>query len=337
MSKSHHPARQGFEKAFEAYVEAYMQRRDLSALTDMLHEDFCGFGTALDESYANKAEGLAIFKRDIETAPQALEITWHDKNLTMLDCDNALMRTRMDLATEIAGQAIKLNELRMLMSFHRDPAGIRITAIHISFPSAVHGSDESYPLKELEERASVLRKMVTNETRTIQEAYQELSQLLNTDALTDLSSRRYLETQILHEWQRFQRFDRSFSLLLLDFDDFKAINDNYGHAAGDKTLQQAANAILAAVRDTDIAGRWGGDEILILMPECDLDQTVKIDARIRREFRLQDWLVEPISFSAGAGQISRGESPQNLFLRIDKALYEAKRSGKGRLILATEQ
>lgn len=137
-----------------------MTGRNLEMLDGMVLENFSGFGTGIDETFYIKAMGMKIFERDIKSAPNELHYNIHRHEIKLTDQSNAIVVTELDLKTTIAGQEIKLNNLRMMMVMHEEGGIVKISGIHISFPTEVHAEGESYPLKELEDRNKALRRMV---------------------------------------------------------------------------------------------------------------------------------------------------------------------------------
>ena len=132
-----------------------------------------------------------------------------------------------------------------------------------------------------------------------------------------------------------RRYSRPLSCLLIDIDFFKAVNDTYGHAAGDTALRQAARVIADSVRGSDVVCRYGGEEFLVLAPETGLDGARALAEKIRRAFppRLfgDAGRVFPLTLSAGVAQLSTDESGNDMIARADDALYHAKQTGRDRV------
>lgn len=159
----------------------------------------------------------------------------------------------------------------------------------------------------------------------------QLRQIAERDVLTGLYNRRYGE----------QRLDElacagsTLSALLCDIDHFKSINDRYGHAAGDRALQSCSQALLGSVRQSDICVRWGGEEFLLILPNCSLEKAAWMGARILAAVRgCAADETGALTVSIGMAQLRAGEHPHELLLRADLALYAAKAAGRDRLELA---
>ena len=166
----------------------------------------------------------------------------------------------------------------------------------------------------------------------------ELFHQANTDALTGLSNRRYFLFQAEQEMRRAQRFDRKLSVIMMDLDHFKKVNDTFGHAVGDIVLQTIARVGLESLRESDIMGRLGGEEFAVLLPETNVKAAEEVAERL-----LQHVDETPIKVgrktlkcttSLGVAQISsRDKSFDDLLARADKALYQAKEEGRDRVVV----
>jgi diguanylate cyclase (GGDEF)-like protein len=165
-----------------------------------------------------------------------------------------------------------------------------------------------------------------------------LEQRAHVDGLTGLSNRAALEERLTAEWARFQRHGGALAVLIVDLDHFKAVNDTYGHAAGDEVLRVAAETLRAAVRTSDLAARYGGEEFLVIAPQCDLAGAVKTADRFRHRLSATPIPVDKgplrVTASVGAAAVPEIEagSPVGLLARADHALYQAKARGRDRVV-----
>ncbi len=161
-----------------------------------------------------------------------------------------------------------------------------------------------------------------------------------TDALTGLYNRRYLETQLTQLIE--QSIDRGkvLSLLTLDIDFFKSVNDTYGHDAGDRVLQEVAGRIRGSVRSVDLACRTGGEEFVVVLPGADLTIAEKVGERIRRAIAAKPFMLShgshlTITASLGVSSLAaEQDTVDDLLKRADRALYRAKREGRNRVVPA---
>lgn len=162
------------------------------------------------------------------------------------------------------------------------------------------------------------------------------------DGLTGLANRRAAEDHLAAELSRIQRFGGPLSIVIADLDDFKVVNDRFGHPAGDLVLREFARTLEEGVRDVDLASRWGGEEFVLLLPGTDSAGAVHVAERIR--VALANRLIlsaegEPIDVTAsfGVAGYPESESAQDLLAAADSALYAAKRGGKNRVSTAHER
>jgi len=156
------------------------------------------------------------------------------------------------------------------------------------------------------------------------------------DGLTGIANRRQCEEALTAEISRADRLGAPMTLVLADLDDFKAVNDLHGHTVGDDVLREFASVLKATVRDSDLAGRWGGEEFMLLLPGTDAAGAANLADRVRaglaeRSFLGRDGEVVTVTCSFGVAQHSPGDHERELFASADRALYRAKREGKNRV------
>lgn len=156
------------------------------------------------------------------------------------------------------------------------------------------------------------------------------------DGLTGIANRRQCEESLASEIAQADRLGTPLTLVLADLDDFKAVNDIHGHAVGDDVLREFAAVLKATLRDSDIAGRWGGEEFLLLLPGADAEGGANLAERVRaalaeRSFLGRDGEVVTVTCSFGVAQLTAGATDRELFAAADQGLYRAKREGKNRV------
>jgi diguanylate cyclase (GGDEF)-like protein len=171
-----------------------------------------------------------------------------------------------------------------------------------------------------------------------------LKELSITDPLTGLFNRRYFDERFFEEIQRSKRHSLSFSLAMIDIDDFKLFNDTEGHLAGDEILKNIANIAKDSLRIIDVIARFGGEEFAVIMPQTDKDEAFMVTERIRKsivEYLPRTWNVFPndaITISIGIASFpSDGNDRKSLIRNADKALYTAKIKGKDRTVVWADQ
>jgi diguanylate cyclase (GGDEF)-like protein len=190
------------------------------------------------------------------------------------------------------------------------------------------GDDSIDELEQLAERAG---PAIDNARR-----FREARQLADLDALTGLHNRRYFHETLAREVARAHRYSRDLALVIFDLDDFKAINDQIGHLAGDGVLADAAARVRDVVRSADIACRVGGDEFAVVLPESTLRDVDQLYRRIQHAVSAQPLgEVGRIVFSAGVAELRPEDDAVSFFQRADDALYRAKEAGKGKIVSAS--
>lgn len=188
---------------------------------------------------------------------------------------------------------------------------------------------------ELEER--VIERTAQLEQRAIEleEANRKISELVYLDSLTGVANRRCLEETLVREVSRGERLGHPLTVILMDVDHFKSVNDTYGHAMGDKVLQFVAHTLSALSRPYDLIARYGGEEFLILMPSATLENGRVVAERFRGGISTMAIEGFPVKVTAsfGVASLLPGRSAYSLFDRADRALYRAKQNGRDRIEL----
>lgn len=147
--------------------------------------------------------------------------------------------------------------------------------------------------------------------------------------LTGLMNCSRFDDLLKHEVGRLGRYMRSFSLIMLDIDFFKTINDRQGHDVGDQVLRTLAAQLESSLRSADYCARWGGEEFIILAPETSLQQATKLAEKIRRGIASTTFQeAEHVTVSLGVAEATVNDTPKSMMKRVDNALYQAKESGR---------
>jgi len=166
-------------------------------------------------------------------------------------------------------------------------------------------------------------------------ANEQLMTLANTDPLTNLLNRRIMMTRLQEEKESTDRTGQPFSLIMLDVDNFKQINDEYGHDGGDFVLISVAEKIKLGLRKNDLVARWGGDEFLIMLPEVALVDSEAIGEKIRQRVVNSPFIYHeldiPVTVTLGISQCDKDSGIGNCIRKADLALYKGKQGGKNRL------
>jgi diguanylate cyclase (GGDEF)-like protein len=193
--------------------------------------------------------------------------------------------------------------------------------------SRSHSWDDD-EVRELEELALRAGPAIENAKR-----FREARQLADLDALTGLHNRRYFHETLSREVARAQRYDRQLALVVLDLDDFKAINDRIGHLTGDAVIAESAERVRDVVRTADIACRVGGDEFAEILQESTLADADQLYRRLQAALSTRPiGQAGRLSFSAGVAELKPEDDPTTFFERADEALYVAKERGKAQVV-----
>lgn len=208
---------------------------------------------------------------------------------------------------------------------------IEFTARVVRDPSTGEANEAVVTMRDISERKALEEK---------------LSTLALTDGLTELANRRAFDEALDREWKRTLREGSQISLLLLDLDCFKEFNDHYGHQVGDDCLRAVARAVAGAVRATDIAARYGGEEIAVILPSTNTGGSVEGAEKVRSAVEALQITHEGNPEGGGWVTVSVGVAtalsrqggtmrmPESLLLAADNALYKAKREGRNRVATA---
>ena len=162
-----------------------------------------------------------------------------------------------------------------------------------------------------------------------------LLKLSKTDKLTDLYNRSKLDQILREQSERFHRYGTACGIAILDIDHFKRVNDNYGHQTGDKVLQQFATILRSNIRTTDVVGRWGGEEFLLIAPSTTSAETTRLAEKLLQQVRDTDFAeIGHLTASAGVSSIEDGQDITATLRLADNALYVAKRNGRDQVFCA---
>lgn len=181
-----------------------------------------------------------------------------------------------------------------------------------------------------------IKKQVMELKEYITKKKEELKDLAFKDKLTNLYNRRFFDERMAEEWERAHRYKRDLALIMIDIDHFKQINDQYGHQEGDRALKTVANLIFQSIRKNDIASRYGGEEMVVILPETRDITALKAAEKIRLNIELKAKAVLGFSLTISAGVAGKGETTtksNDLIELADQALYYSKKNGRNRVSL----
>ena len=207
-----------------------------------------------------------------------------------------------------------------------------------SYEQAIHEGAADFLIKPLRisELALRIKRALEHRRLKIEQAklVGDLERLAVTDELTGLFNRRHLMERLDEEVRRADRYSRPLTLLMIDIDHFKHLNDHCGHAAGDEALTSLGKLLRADVRLSDQAFRYGGEEFVILLPELKLPESMLVAERLRNDIEAASLTGSPecnLTVSIGVAEHDGEESPDSLLHRVDQAMYRAKFSGRNQV------
>ncbi|MFG6485595.1 GGDEF domain-containing protein [Roseateles sp. BYS78W] len=206
-----------------------------------------------------------------------------------------------------------------------------VEALHFSFAAILMTA-----VSVLSVNMARLRAKLGRRTAELHAALERIQYLAHHDELTSISNRRHLSERLAAEQLNQRHSGQTMSLVLIDIDHFKLVNDRHGHAAGDAVLRHFAATLQATLRSTDFAGRWGGEEFLVVTPQASADTAAALVERLREALAATSFdTAVPglrITFSAGVAECAPGEDLHLAIDRADRALYQAKQTGRDRTV-----
>ncbi len=233
---------------------------------------------------------------------------------------------KMDTYSKKIAQAENINELNEILSdVMRDTRTIQAEALQ-SRDQMLSAHQEA---RDAEARI-----------RALEAELAEVSALASHDQLTNSLNRRGLDDAMEREQSRSERQGTSLSLALLDLDDFKRLNDEHGHEAGDEALIHVVRIIRDTLRSMDVVGRFGGEEFIVLLPDTPLNEAASVVSRLQKELTKRIFMYNNqklfLTFSAGVATRHAGEDLRETIKRADAAMYRAKKAGKNRVVMADD-
>ncbi|MEY8746949.1 sensor domain-containing diguanylate cyclase [Paenibacillus tundrae] len=219
---------------------------------------------------------------------------------SVVDCVVVVMRKRIEHEKDILQTKTKLQELYQATQ----EANKELERLH-----------EEYEVKQ----------------QALLKVNDQLETMASTDPLTGLKNRRFFQNSLLASLILLEQQHNHFSLLVIDIDHFKSINDTYGHPIGDLVLGNLAGLLQSMSRSSDVVARYGGEEFVIILADCDHEQAMEVAERYRSEVASSDWGQYNITVSIGVATAVQGDTDTSVFQRADTALYASKTAGRNRV------
>lgn len=226
------------------------------------------------------------------------------------------------------GKIVEYNEdgsLALMIGAHLNIHELKEVQSAVFQQSKLSNEDKLSFEQEVEKRTAEL----TDVNQKLANNIKKIEQLRNTDYLTSVYNRHKSETELVSEMARSKRYHSPLSVALFDIDEFKNINDTYGHQKGDVVLQKVSQLVLSHIRETDILGRWGGDEFFIILPGVRLSEAIISIEKIRSLIALSAFYESmKVTCSFGVTEYAVGDTVSSIYKRTDIGLYRAKHAGR---------
>ena len=220
---------------------------------------------------------------------------------------------------------------RLLLREDETDVHVLVSARAIEIEGAACGIFTFIDTTELE-TAKRERGAAPDRLNTTLEEKAAMTALATTDPLTGIANRRELNSRLSEELSRADRYGTPFCVLLLDLDHFKEINDTHGHHVGDLVLLGVAHLLHEECREPDLAGRWGGEEFMMILSQTDVSKAERVASRVRDRVSNENSVgTDQLTISIGVSSFEAGDTQESLLERVDRALYAAKEMGRDRV------
>jgi len=322
-----HAAAEVLRRFFQVQTEA-----DHDSVAAFLSEEHTGFGTGPDELVLSKQTALDLITRQREQASDVQVVDFSILRTHMVMPDVCVLLGTARYTASVSGEDLELH-VRMSFVLERTSGDWKLAHQHISEPALEQGVGESYPLQRIKARNLELEALVAERTQDLEHAMTALRREATTDRLTSLPNRAKLDEILTREHARVQRGGEQVLLGIIDIDNFKNVNDDFGHITGDSVLRSVASVLASSLRGSDVVGRWGGEEFLLILHEGSGSSADKALDRIRTELKQHDFGIgRGVTVSGGLTRYQDPESLDSWLSRADSLLYEAKTGGRDRIL-----
>ncbi|GAB4424953.1 MAG: hypothetical protein Kow002_14500 [Anaerolineales bacterium] len=326
------PACQDAYRAFLKYLSASAER-DMAAVEEMFASGHSGFGTGMDEIALNRGRALYLIEREFKQVDN--QTSYQARLLAGTQVSETLC-VLMALVTHklaVLGEKEVFGPMRYSVVMQQEADFWKVLHLHISVPWGAQGRGESYPLQKVEEKNKLLREAVYLKTRQLEKTLVDMAYLTTIDQFTGAINRTRFEELVDLDIKRIKRYGDNASLIMLDIDHYKRVNDTYGHMVGDRVIIEFVQVVQSQLREADTLARWGGDEFSILLPRQSLEMAIRAAERIRQAVADHDFGVAiEITASQGVGQYHPGDNLDTWLKRVDDLLYVAKKRGRNLVV-----
>lgn len=295
------------------------------------------------------ADLVGRVRRGLEEGKRGLESFLNDVNERLAELGDNLSRSRLDRQSsqedrQTLGEQVKqeVAGIRISVEGAQDVDGLKkavrsgLAAVETHVVEHLRVEEQRHARAEEETRATSERlDRLVAETGRLRERLQRARERAVRDPLTGLYNRLAYTERVAQAFAHWRRYGDPLSLVVLDVDHFKALNDRYGHAAGDRALKAISDVLAGTLRESDFLARHGGEEFVALLPKTDRFACANVAEKLRQavealQFQYQNQRVS-ITISCGAAEFRHGDTPESVFERADQALYRAKQTGRNRV------
>lgn len=324
-----------FPPSFEARLQAIKTTLETPVSTDRLIavlDDIANIIDDVQKMLEREKHEIELFLKSVTERIQFIDSSLNEGEASRLEGLEAGKQFRSDVRRE-------MNDMRTSVADAEDFEQLKgsiVNSLDAVEERIVNFQKNEEQRQEAEElRISELNRRIGDlqiQTGRLQQSLKKSRHEASKDMLTGLGNRRALDQRIEQEYNRWKRYGKPLSLVMLDIDHFKKINDTYGHQAGDKALKTLASRLEENVRETDYVARYGGEEFAIIMPETLAEAAFIVADKLREtvascEFHYRDTPVK-ITISCGIAQFHHNDETDHVFKRADDALYAAKQGGR---------
>lgn len=294
------------------------------------------------------ADLVGRVRRGLEEEKRGLESFLSDVSERLVELGDNLSRSRLDrqasqegretlgeqVTQEVAGLRISVERAQDVNGL-KEAVRLGLAAVETHVGEHLRVEERRHAKAEEEARATSERLVhLVAETGRLRERLHRARERAVRDPLTGLYNRLAYAERSAQAFAHWRRYGDPLSLLVLDVDHFKALNDRYGHAAGDRALKAISDVLAGTLRESDFLARYGGEEFVALLPKTGRDACANVAEKLRQavealQFQYQNQRVS-ITISCGAAEFRQGDTPESVFERADQALYRAKQAGRNR-------
>ncbi len=325
------------EEQVESLKQTLADEPDLQQIPQAI-EDITNLIHSIRRVVNQERKGLEDFLGQLMSRLSMIDGALEESNSTnqaINECHHKLEEEIQEQTCHIESQARSATDLSQLKSMVQQRV------------DAIRNHMEEFQLQEqklvqaAEEKMEILVQRlneVEQETETLRKKVSEHNQQAFNDTLTGIPNRHAYEERLQQEYARWKRYQQPLSIMVVDIDKFKQINDSFGHRAGDKALRIIAGQLQKMTRETDLIARYGGDEFVLLLPETDTRGAMAIAEKLRNAvekcaFHFRKKRVT-ITISCGISEYCEGDTPEDAFERADQALYQSKHKGRNQFTSA---